>query len=121
MRAHNGAAEVKLLQEEMRRVRASFDYEANKWKERAAGWRELDTTMAEGVNASAMRKFQIWHSFSERCSTLWRDTPEFVAKYGPEGNFHLPISIWRPSDELPEEEEVDISAMQRESSARDGK
>jgi hypothetical protein len=89
--------EVKLLNEEMRRVLVFLEWEACRWEERAMGRIQthvpaaaVDPTTAptmpvvlggaldEGLWAYAQRQAAIWRNLFTRFSTQWKDVPTFI-------------------------------------------
>lgn len=78
-RAKRWAEEVELLQEEMRRVLAYFDWHARVWIERGNGWAEIDDEQREGLVAYAHRQAAIQQSLHDHAKHLWRYVPQYVA------------------------------------------
>lgn len=85
--------DVLLLEEEMRRVKAFFSWEAEQWDRRAEGWdtteniwwnddsylRAMTPDYAEGLRAYALRQADLRRALKARCEDNWRCVPEFIA------------------------------------------
>jgi len=81
-RADRWAEEVKLLQEEMKRVKLFFQTRAENWTERlnvgkAQG--ENDPAMDEGLRAFASEQAAQFREMRSRCEYLWRYVASYVA------------------------------------------
>ncbi|KII87217.1 hypothetical protein PLICRDRAFT_112660, partial [Plicaturopsis crispa FD-325 SS-3] len=92
-RAMRWSEDVILLEEEMRRVKAYFSWEAEQWDERAKGWdtceniwwnsdqylRAMTADYAEGLRAYALRQADLRRALRTRCEDNWRCVPQFLA------------------------------------------
>ncbi|KAJ8494864.1 hypothetical protein ONZ45_g13093 [Pleurotus djamor] len=69
--------EVLLVKEEMRRVRVSLEYEANKWSERqtASSTITTDPTLAQGLSAYAHRQVLVRKQLHASFTTIWEQPP----------------------------------------------
>jgi hypothetical protein len=84
-RANRWAEEVELLQEEMRRVAAFFEWHAAWWDERAAvgvGFGEIES---EALIAYASRQVAIRKSMRKRCLVLWSVVPDLLSQLRGQG------------------------------------
>jgi hypothetical protein len=79
-RANRWLEEVELLQEEMRRVLAFFDWHAAWWKERATPKTWLGSVENEGAVAYALRQADIRYAMHAHCSSIWSAVPADVAQ-----------------------------------------
>ncbi|KAG2101317.1 uncharacterized protein F5147DRAFT_812283 [Suillus discolor] len=79
-RAHRWSEEVELLQEEMRRVLAFFDWHAAWWVERATSKTWLGLIENEGAVAYAHRQAAIRRMMRDHCSSIWSVVPGLIAQ-----------------------------------------
>ncbi|KAG1877378.1 hypothetical protein F4604DRAFT_1923970 [Suillus subluteus] len=81
-RAYRWMEEVELLQEEMRRVCAFFDWHAAWWKDQASRRIGLDVAESEGIGAYAKRQAAIRIMMRDNCLKKWH--PITASLPGPE-------------------------------------
>ncbi|KAG1865495.1 hypothetical protein DFJ58DRAFT_771317 [Suillus subalutaceus] len=81
-RAYRWMEEVELLQEEMRRVCAFFDWHAAWWKDQASRRIGLDVAKSEGIGAYAKRQAAIQVMMRDNCLKKWH--PITASLPGPE-------------------------------------
>lgn len=72
---HRWQEECLLLEEEMRRVRDFFQYEARRWKGLAKGSHNQGD---EGRHAYALRQADVRHQLYTRCVETWRDAIAYM-------------------------------------------
>lgn len=80
VRTNRWSEEVELLQEEMRRVLAFFDWHAAWWEERATPKTWLGPVENEGAVAYALRQADIRCAMRAHCSSIWSVIPADVAQ-----------------------------------------
>lgn len=107
-RAKRWEEEVDLLQEEMRRVKESFSYQANEWDKHAenVSWNipggsdyeagtlyEVDDGVIHGRAAYAREQAAQFRTMRAWCERAWANVPSFVASLGNEELVPTNISI----------------------------
>jgi len=63
--------EFEILQEEMRRVLAFFEWKALWWESQATGRKEGDSAVLHGVSAYALKQSHIARCMARRCAITW--------------------------------------------------
>ncbi|KAF5329091.1 hypothetical protein D9611_014283 [Ephemerocybe angulata] len=81
-RSQRWAEEVELLEEEMRRVLATFEHRAAGWDEKAESSHSSDPALTEGRVAYAKGQAAQFRAMGQRCKELWALVPQYVASGG---------------------------------------
>jgi len=91
-RANRWAKEVELLQEEMRRVAAFFEWHAAWWDKRAPIRVGFGETESEALTAYASRQAAIRRSMRKRCLILWSVVPDLLSQLRGQGGTAAPAT-----------------------------
>ncbi|KAF8870835.1 hypothetical protein CPB84DRAFT_1692745 [Gymnopilus junonius] len=106
-RAARATEEVMLLKEEMRRVLAFLEWKSRWWQDRQCTWTGLEKSMAEGVQAFALRQSSLQSQLAAHFRKLWKAPLEDSKKEASNDSHTMPASQKDTSDDNDDDDDDD--------------